>query len=418
MSSLKTYINNLFEPIRPLKPGMFHYISPPENPRNYRLHLRLEEDFTGILIVNGSIILHLNQTASEYAYCLVLGKNADQAGKYIAGRYNLEKAAARQAFLDFTERIDRLLNTPDLDPVTFLGFDRKKPFQGTISAPYRLDCALTYRLPESSVVGAQPSQVLPAPAGSGQSEAAHADANQAQATPNVAGQAEAAPVERIRRELSTQEWKTVFDRAWKAGIPHLIFTGGEPTLRDDLTELISHAEANGQITGLLTDGLRLADNAYLDSLLKTGLDHILMVLRPEIPASWTAVDNILSGDIFLAVHLTVLEGNLAEVKALMTKLCEIGLKAVSLSANDPELKEDLLQARKHAATLQLELVWNLPVPYSILHPVWMELGNPPVEAVGKAWLYVEPDGDVLPGQGVVQVLGNLLTDPWEKIWKP
>jgi len=32
-------------------------------------------------------------------------------------------------------------------------------------------------------------------------------------------------------------------------------------------------------------------------------------------------------------------------------------------------------------------------------------------------LYVEPDGDVLPAQGVNRVLGNILTDPWKKIWK-
>jgi MoaA/NifB/PqqE/SkfB family radical SAM enzyme len=33
-------------------------------------------------------------------------------------------------------------------------------------------------------------------------------------------------------------------------------------------------------------------------------------------------------------------------------------------------------------------------------------------------LYVEPDGDVLPAQGINQVLGNFLNDAWEKIWKP
>jgi hypothetical protein len=32
---------------------------------------------------------------------------------------------------------------------------------------------------------------------------------------------------------------------------------------------------------------------------------------------------------------------------------------------------------------------------------------------------VEPDGDVLPAQGMAgQVLGNLLRDPWETIYKP
>jgi MoaA/NifB/PqqE/SkfB family radical SAM enzyme len=60
------------------------------------------------------------------------------------------------------------------------------------------------------------------------------------------------------------------------------------------------------------------------------------------------------------------------------------------------------------------------VPYSAFNPVAAELrdANKKIpEGAGKAWLYVEPDGDVLPAQGVNKVLGNLLTDPWEKIWK-
>jgi MoaA/NifB/PqqE/SkfB family radical SAM enzyme len=68
----------------------------------------------------------------------------------------------------------------------------------------------------------------------------------------------------------------------------------------------------------------------------------------------------------------------------------------------------------------MQPTWDLPVPYSSLNPVALELKqanrNIP-EGAGSAWLYVEPDGDVLPQQGVNRVLGNLLRDPWEKIWK-
>ena len=39
-----------------------------------------------------------------------------------------------------------------------------------------------------------------------------------------------------------------------------------------------------------------------------------------------------------------------------------------------------------------------------------------MEGAGKAWLYVEPDGDVLPAQGVNQGMGNLLQDSWQDIW--
>ena len=33
-------------------------------------------------------------------------------------------------------------------------------------------------------------------------------------------------------ELTTAEWKKILDRLWELGIPHVVFTGGEPTLRE------------------------------------------------------------------------------------------------------------------------------------------------------------------------------------------
>jgi MoaA/NifB/PqqE/SkfB family radical SAM enzyme len=62
----------------------------------------------------------------------------------------------------------------------------------------------------------------------------------------------------------------------------------------------------------------------------------------------------------------------------------------------------------------------MPVPYSSLNPVALELEGGAVrksEGAGLGWLYVEPDGDVLPEQGINQILGNYLNDDWDKIWK-
>jgi len=40
-----------------------------------------------------------------------------------------------------------------------------------------------------------------------------------------------------------------------------------------------------------------------------------------------------------------------------------------------------------------------------------------VDGAGRAWVYVEPDGDILPAQGINVVLGNLLEDDWNIIWQ-
>ena len=73
--------------------------------------------------------------------------------------------------------------------------------------------------------------------------------------------------------------KWFLDRLWEVGIPHIVFTGGEPTLRPDLPELIAHAEMNGQITGINTNGRLLRNESFVDELVSAGLDHIQINTR-------------------------------------------------------------------------------------------------------------------------------------------
>jgi organic radical activating enzyme len=381
MTSVRESIRRLFTPAEPLPAGNYHYQAPQEEPRNYRLHLRIEKDGTGVLILNASTVLHLNRTATEYAYHLIHNHRKDEAVRSVASRYRAKQEQISQDYQDFLDRIDALIDTPDLDPVMFLGFDRQKPFTDDISAPYRLDVALTYRLPESANPGT-------------------------------------APVERVSRELATPEWKFILDKAWQVGIPHIVFTGGEPTLREDLFDLITYTEEHGQVTGLVTDGHRLAEKTYLDQLLFTGLDHLEIILDSENPVIWEAVSNAIAADIFTAVHLTVSLQNHEQIPGLLERLAGMGLANISLSASSPDLSKELEKAREVAANLDLSLVWNLPVPYSAINPVNLEVESDLIPAgAGRAWLYVEPDGDVLLTKGVPRVLGNFLANSWEEIWR-
>jgi hypothetical protein len=381
MSNIIEAVRHLLTPVKPLSPGIFHFQAPPDAPVPYRLHLRLEPDGTGLLIVNASTILHLNQTAAEFAYHLVRQTPEDQMAREISGRYRVGRQQALQDYRMLNDRIVTLIHTPDLDPEMFLDFERTTPHTQKISAPYRLDCAITYRLPGI------PDESL-------------------------------APTKRVDRELSADEWCQVFDKAWSLGIPHIILTGGEPTLRDDLPDLIAHTEKNGQVVGILSDGLKLANNDYLQVLLNTGLDHLMLSLNPEDENSWRALTNTLAGDLFVAVHLTITSQNEVTMSQTLERLSKLGVKGLSLSVSDPQLQTALIAFRNQAASLGLPLVWNLPVPYSSFNPVAMETQTDNLPAGGgHDWLYVEPDGDVLPAQGINQVLGNILRDPWEKIWR-
>ncbi len=377
------------EKSKPLGTGFYTYTAPPSHPFNYRLHLRIEPDATGLLVVNASTVLHLNQTATEYAYHFVHLTPPDQVAATISKRYRVSRKRVAEDYAGFAKKIQALVETPDLDPVTYLDFERTAPFTEKISAPYRLDCALTYKLPKGA-----PST--------------------------------AAPTKRVTKELTTAQWVEIVDKAFDVGIPHLLFTGGEPTLRPDLPEILQHGEDLGLVTGIITDGRKLGDTRYLKTLLDAGLDHALIVLQPNKKETWDSLASfaywrkVLNDDIFIAAHLTLTKQNAKQITALIDRIAESGVKAISLSANDAALNDQLQAAGQHANHAGLPLVWDMPVPYSALNPVSLELNQhkrkTPVGA-GKAWLYVEPDGDVLPGQGINKVLGNMLKDKWEKIWK-
>jgi hypothetical protein len=369
-----------FSKVQPLPAGTYHMQSMLDE-KPYRLHLRLRENGSGVLIVNASTILHLNPTATEYAYHFIRGRAPEEAAKEIATRYRVSKGMALEDYNDFVDRIKTLISTPDLDPVSFLDFERVAPYSAALTAPVRLDCALTYRLPPDS-------------------------------------SADYAPTKRVERELTTDEWRTIMDKAWQAGIPHIIFTGGEATLREDLPELIAHAETNGQVCGLLTDGLKLTDTTYLDQLLRTGLDHILFLLQPDNNDSWGALEAIMADDIFVTVHLTLNESKIRNAEEILERLAKLNVQSLSLTISDKSLLDTYNGIRDKAASLELTLKFDLPVPYSASNPVAYETQEDNVpDGAGKAWLYVEPDGDVLPAQGIAsQVLGNLLKDELEKIY--
>ncbi len=365
---------------KPLPAETHTFQSGPDEPP-YRLHLRLLKDGSGILIVNAATVLHLNATAAEFAHHMIKGTSPEETARQVAKRYRISQAEAQKDYVDLRDRVQTLIHTPDLDPTTFLDFERVAPHSAELTAPLRLDCALTYRLP------------------------AGADAS-------------LAPTKRVDRELTTAEWQTIMDKAWAVGIPHLTFTGGEPTLREDLPALIAHAEKNGQVTGLLSDGLKLADKAYLQTLLQTGLDHLLFILDPQDPVSWKALETVMPEDLFTTVHFTVTPKNVEQAGEVLGRLAKLQVKSLSLSASDASLKGEMQKLRDQAAGLGLTLHWDLPVPYSAENPVAHETIEDEVPSgAGKAWLYVEPDGDVLPAQGEAdKILGNFLRDPWEKIY--
>ena len=167
-----------------------------------------------------------------------------------------DKAKADYEKLVYT--ISTLAQTEKIDPITFLEIEKEEPFTYKYSAPLRMDLALTFRC---------------------QNDCIHCYAGGPHETP----------------ELNTPQWKTVIDRLSVIGVFILTFTGGEPTLNSDLPELLLYAQNKGMVTGLITNGRKLKDNTYVESLEKSGLDFVQITLESHKPAVHDMMTNQAAG---------------------------------------------------------------------------------------------------------------------------
>jgi len=91
-------------------------------------------------------------------------------------------------------------------------------------------------------------------------------------------------LEKAAGELSTDEWRRVICEAADLGVLQIHFSGGEPTVRRDLAELIAAAAAHDLYTNLITAGV-LLDRDRLTELVDAGLDHVQLSVQDSDAAS-------------------------------------------------------------------------------------------------------------------------------------
>jgi len=89
-------------------------------------------------------------------------------------------------------------------------------------------------------------------------------------------------MERAGNELTTDEWKKVLTELAEIGVLQVHFSGGEPTVRKDLAELIQHASDLGLYSNLITSAVLLSRDK-LAALADAGLCHIQISFQGNEP---------------------------------------------------------------------------------------------------------------------------------------
>ncbi|MBN1581957.1 MAG: radical SAM protein [Anaerolineae bacterium] len=401
-----SWLKNLFTNEKPLGKGMYQYRTPPDAEERFRLHLRVEDDGTGILVINAAKVLHLNQTATEMAKMILDETPAEEAAKTMARRYRVKKSQALADYADLHEKILLLGRTDEVCPITYLDVQRIDPFKTPASAPYRMDFALTYAC---------------------NNNCGHCYVGRPRDFP----------------QMRLEQWKQAIDTCWEVGIPHITFTGGEATLYPHLRELIEYAEDVGLVTGLLTNGRKLADRAYLDGLIEAGLDHVQITIESHDEAihdqmvcaegAWQetvqGIKNCVDADVYMMTNTTLTDLNAPGIEETIDFIASLGVPTVAcnglifagkgrdvgIGIPEADLEPIMARVQERATEHELRLIWYTPTRYCEFNPLEHDLGVKGCSAA-KYNMCIEPNGDVLPCQSYFQSMGNILTDPWENIW--
>ena len=246
------------------------------------------------------------------------------------------------------------------------------------------------------------------------------------------------------RELTTQEWKIAIDRLREAGVPMITFTGGEPTMREDLCELVEHARWH--VTRLNTNGIKMTEE-LCRSLRAAGLDSVQFTFYSHDEA----IHNSLVGgahykETLRGIKAAVTAGLDVSVNTPLTRINSeylptletvhsLGVRFVTVSGlictggaadkhadadlTEGELYEIIKEAKHFCDTHSMEIDFTSPGLISKEHLESLRM-NVPSCGAALSNMAIAPDGKVIPCQswlGAGAELGNILTDPFSDIWQ-
>jgi len=362
----------------------------------------------GVLILRPNRIHHLNPTAAEMLHALYTTETVDVAAvvAQTAARYHVEPARVQADLEALLRSLSVLLSgqpgcAPAVKLTPFGSHERKYPVLSEIALTYRCQnrCAFCY--------ASAPDRGRQVPG------------------------------------MSTGQVKVVMDKIVdQAHVPSLSFTGGEPTLRRDLPELIAYGRSHGLWMNLITNGIRCAKPEFVESLAQAGLDsaqvsleagdaatHDLVVGRAgAFERTVQGIRNLRAAGIRVHTNTTINRHNRESLYGLIDLVAELGSEHLSMNmvirTGDAVGQPDIgyadigplvLDLKRHTEDKGMKFVWYSPVPLCLFNPAAYGLGSPSCSAA-DGLLSIAPDGSVLPCSSFEQGVGNLLREDFQTVW--
>lgn len=252
---------------------------------------------------------------------------------------------------------------------------------------------------------------------------------------------------RETEEMTTEQVKRVIDIiADDAKAPSLSFTGGEPTLRDDIFELIRHARSKGLRVNLITNGRRCSKKEYVQKLVDAGLNsaqvsiegpdaetHDYIVGAPgAFDQTVQGVRNLRETDIYTHCNTTICKPNVDRLEDLVDFLADelelsyFSMNQIIYTGTGAKLREELQityteigdivrRVKKRANKKEIQFVWYAPTPVCLFNPIAHGLGAKNC-ACCDGLISIDAEGGLLPCSSFSEPVGNILEEGFEKVW--
>ena len=245
------------------------------------------------------------------------------------------------------------------------------------------------------------------------------------------------------KEMTTEQWKQAIDRLDAARVPMVTFTGGEPTQRADIAELVGYAKR--MVTRLNTNGVNLTPE-LVQQLKAAGLDSVQVTLYSHDEAVHNAlvgsnhhadtiqgIRNAVAAGLDISINTPLCKKN-ADYENTLKFIHSLGVRFVTVSGlicagmaginhkeydlTSDELFEIVKTAKEFCNAHEMEIDFTSPglINAEKLDALGM---NVPMCGVALSNMAIAPDGTVVPCQswlGADASLGNILTDPFKQIW--
>lgn len=429
-------LRNKIAQYRGYRDGVRHCTFDPEGPGVVRIHLvppkfRLLRSQAYILILNGYYLLPLG-----YAWAVMLGAFIDEVNRFDGTAISLEDETAIEE--NTLNRVQKVY--PGIAPEVL-----KQDLEEMLSVIFAVARGQETDFPIEKLSIRSYGKNMTAPHRMDLMVSAMTDqrgkwqCNQKCIFCYAAGQPLSAA-----GELTTGQWKQAIDRLQKAHVPMVTFTGGEPTLREDLPELVEHAK--WMVTRLNTNGVNLTQE-LVRKLKAASLDSLQVTLYSHNPAIHNAlvgsehhsdtvrgIQNAVEAGLDVSVNTPLCRKN-RDYLGTLEALHSLGVRFITLSGlictgmahinheeydlSEEELFDILKSAKAYCDAHGMEMDFTSPglVSKEKLEALGLHV---PMCGACLSNMAIAPDGTVIPCQswlGGNASLGNILTDPFKKIWK-